>query len=244
MKEILKKWNDISLVKRIICGLAVGILLGVAAPQLTALSLLGDLFVGALKAVAPLLVLFLVMGALSNHKEGKQTNMKSIIGLYLLGTFLAGCVAVVASFLFPISLTLAESASDVAPPGGIGEVLHTLMMNLVSNPISALANANYIGILAWAVLLGIALRKASDGTKRAIGNVADAISQIVRWIINCAPFGVMGLVFTTISEQGIDALLSYGKLILLLVGSMAFVAFIVNPAAVPLRPARWWLRHR
>ena len=216
MKEILKKWNDISLVKRIICGLAVGILLGVAAPQLTALSLLGDLFVGALKAVAPLLVLFLVMGALSNHKEGKQTNMKSIIGLYLLGTFLAGCVAVVASFLFPISLTLAESASDVAPPGGIGEVLHTLMMN-------------YIGILAWAVLLGIALRKASDGTKRAIGNVADAISQIVRWIINCAPFGVMGLVFTTISEQGIDALLSYGKLILLLVGSMAFVAFIVNP---------------
>lgn len=229
MKEILKKWNDISLVKRIICGLAVGILLGVAAPQLTALSLLGDLFVGALKAVAPLLVLFLVMGALSNHKEGKQTNMKSIIGLYLLGTFLAGCVAVVASFLFPISLTLAESASDVAPPGGIGEVLHTLMMNLVSNPISALANANYIGILAWAVLLGIALRKASDGTKRAIGNVADAISQIVRWIINCAPFGVMGLVFTTISEQGIDALLSYGKLILLLVGSMAFVAFIVNP---------------
>ena len=229
MKEILKKWNDISLVKRIICGLAVGILLGVAAPQLTALSLLGDLFVGALKAVAPLLVLFLVMGARSNHKEGKQTNMKSIIGLYLLGTFLAGCVAVVASFLFPISLTLAESASDVAPPGGIGEVLHTLMMNLVSNPISALANANYIGILAWAVLLGIALRKASDGTKRAIGNVADAISQIVRWIINCAPFGVMGLVFTTISEQGIDALLSYGKLILLLVGSMAFVAFIVNP---------------
>lgn len=232
MKNLAKRWNDISLVKRIICGLIVGILLGLTIPQASALSILGDLFVGALKAVAPLLVLFLVMAALSKHQEGKQTNMKHIIGLYLLGTFLAGFIAVIASFLFPLTLTLAESTSDITPPGGIGEVLHTLMMNLVANPIDALANANYIGILAWAVLLGIALRKAPDGVKTAIDAVADAFSQVVRWIISCAPFGVMGLVFTTISEQGIDSLLSYGKLICLLVGTMAFVAFVVNPIIV------------
>ena len=232
MKGLFKKWNDTSLVKRIIGGLIVGILLGLAVPQASALSLLGDLFVGALKAVAPILVLFLVMGALSRHQDGKRTNMKSIIGLYLLGTFLAGCVAVLASFLFPVTLTLAESTSDIAPPGGIGEVLRTLLMNLVSNPIDALANANYIGILAWAVLLGIALRQASEGTKNAISQIAEAISQIVRWIIGFAPFGVLGLVFTTISQQGIDSLLSYGRLILLLVGSMAFVAFVVNPIIV------------
>lgn len=232
MKNLAKRWNDISLVKRIICGLIVGILLGLTIPQASALSILGDLFVGALKAVAPLLVLFLVMAALSKHQEGKQTNMKHIIGLYLLGTFLAGFIAVIASFLFPLTLTLAESTSDITPPGGIGEVLHTLMMNLVANPIDALANANYIGILAWAVLLGIALRKAPDGVKTAIDAVADAFSQVVRWIISCAPFGVMGLVFTTISKQGIDSLLSYGKLICLLVGTMAFVAFVVNPIIV------------
>ena len=232
MKNLAKRWNDISLVKRIICGLIVGILLGLTIPQASALSILGDLFVGALKAVAPLLVLFLVMAALSKHQEGKQTNMKHIIGLYLLGTFLAGFIAVIASFLFPLTLTLAESTSDITPPGGIGDVLHTLMMNLVANPIDALANANYIGILAWAVLLGIALRKVPNDVKTAIDAVAEAFSQVVRWIISCAPFGVMGLVFTTISEQGIDSLLSYGKLICLLVGTMAFVAFVVNPIIV------------
>lgn len=232
MKNLVTRWNEISLVKRIICGLIIGIVLGLVAPQATALSLLGNLFVGALKAIAPILVLFLVMSALAKHQEGKQTNMKHIIGLYLLGTFLAGLMAVIASFLFPVTLTLTQSTSDITPPGGIGEVLNTLMMNLVANPIDALVNANYIGILAWAVLLGIALRKAPEGVKVAIESIADAISQIVRWIINCAPFGVLGLVFTTISQQGIDSLLSYGKLIVLLVGTMAFVAFVVNPIIV------------
>ena len=232
MKNLVTRWNEISLVKRIICGLIIGIVLGLVVPQATALSLLGNLFVGALKAIAPILVLFLVMSALAKHQEGKQTNMKHIIGLYLLGTFLAGLMAVIASFLFPVTLTLTQSTSDITPPGGIGEVLNTLMMNLVANPIDALVNANYIGILAWAVLLGIALRKAPEGVKVAIESVADAISQIVRWIINCAPFGVLGLVFTTISQQGIDSLLSYGKLIVLLVGTMAFVAFVVNPIIV------------
>lgn len=229
MKQIIKNWNQISLVKRIICGLIIGIILGLGFPRLTVLSLLGDLFVGALRAIAPLLVLFLVMGALAAQKEGKQNNMKRVIFLYLLGTFLAGCVAVAASFIFPITITLSESASDAAAPSGIGEVLNSLLMSIVSNPVDALANANYIGILAWAVLLGIALRKADEGTKNSIMQISDALSQIVRWVINCAPFGVMGLVFTTISEQGLESLLSYGQLILLLVGSMAFVALVVNP---------------
>lgn len=232
MKNLVTRWNEISLVKRIICGLILGIVLGLVVPQATALSLLGNLFVGALKAIAPILVLFLVMSALAKHQEGKQTNMKHIIGLYLLGTFLAGLMAVIASFLFPVTLTLAQSTSDITPPSGIGEVLNTLMMNLVANPVDALVKANYIGILAWAVLLGIALRRAPEGVKVAIESIAEAISQIVRWIISCAPFGVLGLVFTTISQQGIDSLFSYGKLIVLLVGTMAFVAFVVNPIIV------------
>lgn len=230
MKKIFKKWNEISLVKRIICGLIAGMILGLIAPQLTVISLLGDLFVGALRAVAPLLVLFLVMSALSHQGEGTKNNMKRVIFLYLLGTFLSGCVAVIASFLFPISISLTETSTDIASaPNGIGEVLHSLLMSVVSNPVEALVNANYLGILAWAILLGIALRKASDGTKTAIANIADALSQIVRWVINCAPFGVLGLVFSTLSEQGLTSLLGYGKLVLLLVGSMAFVALVVNP---------------
>lgn len=230
MKKIFEKWNEISLVKRIICGLIAGMILGLIAPQLTVISLLGDLFVGALRAVAPLLVLFLVMSALSHQGEGTKNNMKRVIFLYLLGTFLSGCVAVIASFLFPISISLTETSTDIASaPSGIGEVLHSLLMSVVSNPVEALVNANYLGILAWAILLGITLRKASDGTKTAIANIADALSQIVRWVINCAPFGVLGLVFSTLSEQGLTSLLGYGKLVLLLVGSMAFVALVVNP---------------
>ena len=212
MKQLIKKWNEISLVKRIICGLIIGIILGLTVPQITVISLLGDLFVGALRAIAPI-----------------QSNMKRVIFLYLLGTFLAGCVAVAASFLFPITITLTETASEAAAPSGIGEVLNSLLMSIVSNPVDALANANYLGILAWAVLLGIALRKAGEGTKNSIMQIADALSQIVQWVISCAPFGVLGLVFTTISEQGLSSLLGYGRLILLLVGSMAFVAFVVNP---------------
>ena len=230
MKQLMKKWNEISLVKRIICGLIIGILLGLTVPQVTVISILGDLFVSALRAVAPLLVLFLVMGALAHQGNGTRSNMKQVIFLYLFGTFVSGCVAVAASFLFPVTITLTQSADTAAAaPSGIGEVLNSLLVSVVSNPVDALANANYLGILAWAVLLGIALRKAGEGTKSSIMQVADAFSLIVRWIINCAPLGVLGLVFTTISEQGLSSLLGYGRLILLLVGTMAFVAFIVNP---------------
>ena len=230
MKQLMKKWNEISLVKRIICGLIIGILLGLTVPQITVISILGDLFVGALRAVAPLLVLFLVMGALAHQGNGTRSNMKQVIFLYLFGTFVSGCVAVAASFLFPVTITLTQSADTAAAaPSGIGEVLNSLLVSVVSNPVDALANANYLGILAWAVLLGIALRKAGEGTKSSIMQIADAFSLIVSWIINCAPLGVLGLVFTTISEQGLSSLLGYGRLILLLVGTMAFVAFIVNP---------------
>ena len=229
MKNLLKRWNDTSLVLRILCGLILGVILGLAAPQATPVALLGDLFVGALKAVAPILVLFLVMTALSRHQEGQKTNMSRVIVLYLLGTFIDGCVAVITSFLFPVTLELTAAQEQTAAPGGIGEVLHTLLMNLVANPVDALVNANYIGILAWAVLLGVALRKADPGTKRALENIADAVSQVVRWVISCAPFGVMGLVFNSISQLGVESLLSYGKLILLLVGTMVFVALVVNP---------------
>lgn len=210
-------------------GLVIGVILALVVPKATAISLFGQLFVGALKAVAPILVFFLVISALCQHKEGKKTNMKLVVILYLLGTFLAGCVAVVASFLFPLTLTLTAGVTDIAPPGGVGEVLKTLLMNIVSNPIDALSKANYIGILAWAVILGIAIKQASEGTKRAISNISDAISQVVRWIINLAPFGVMGLVFNTIAEQGVKVLLGYGRLIILLVGCMLFSALIVNP---------------
>ena len=230
MKELVSKWNKISLVKRILVGLIIGIILALLAPKAASpVIILGSLFVGALKAVAPILVFFLVMTAISQHKSGKQTNMKSIILLYLLGTFLAGLTAVVASFIFPIKLTLGAGISDITPPGGVVEVLKNLLLNVVDNPVKALFNANYIGILSWAIIFGLALKNAAESTKTMISNVADALSQAVRWIINLAPFGIMGLVFDSIATQGLSTLLGYGQLIVLLVGCMAFIAFVVNP---------------
>lgn len=233
MKNLLNKWNQLSLVKRILIGMIIGIILAVTIPeQAKSITILGSLFVGALKAIAPALVLFLVMGAISQHKSGHQTNMKSIIVLYLLGTFLAGLIAVIASFVFPVSLTLAAGAKDVTPPGGVVEVLKALLLNLVDNPVKALFSANYIGILSWAVLLGFALKNAADSTKTLISNFSDALSQMVVWVINLAPLGIMGLVFDSIVTSGISSLLSYGKLLLLLVGTMIFVALVVNPIIV------------
>ena len=233
MRGLFKKWNEISLVKRIVIGLIIGIILARTIPTYASpIVIFGSLFVGALKGVAPILVFFLVMAAISQHKSGKKTNMSSIIGLYLLGTFLAGLVAVIASFMFPITLTLGASANDITPPGGVVEVLKNLLMNVVDNPVKALFNANYIGILAWALILGLALKNAAESTKTMISNVADALSQIVRWIINFAPFGIMGLVFDSIATQGLETLLGYGQLIILLVGTMAFIALVVNPVIV------------
>jgi len=229
----MKKWNGLSLVKRIIIGLIIGIILAVTIPNVAKpLSIFGSLFVGALKAIAPILVLFLVTSAISQHKSGHETNMKTVIILYLLGTFFAGLVAVIGSFLFPVSLTLVAGVENITPPGGVVEVLKALLLNLVDNPVKALFNANYIGILAWAVILGFALKNAASSTKLIISNVSDALSQIVVWVINFAPLGIMGLVVDTIVTSGIASLLSYGKLLLLLLGSMIFVALVVNPIMV------------
>ena len=230
MKKILEAWNRISLVKQIILGLIVGIILAVAFPdQLSGISIFGELFVGALKAVAPVLVLFLVTSAIAQHQKGQKTNMKSIIILYMVGTLCASITAVIASFIVPVELVLTTGAGDVTPPEGITEVLTGLVTNIVANPISALADANYIGILAWAILLGLALKAASDSTKTMVTDIANGISQLVRWVIKFAPLGVMGLVFSAIATSGLQVLLDYGRLILLLVGVMIFLALVVNP---------------
>lgn len=231
MKNLIQKWNSINLIKRIICGLIVGIILGLAIPQASVISILGDLFVGALRGIAPLLVFFLVMSSLCHMGKGQKTNMKFVVVLYLLGNVLSALAAVISSRLFPIMLTFSENTntSDITPPSGVAEVLKNLLMNIVSNPVDALVNANYIGILAWAIIFGIALKAASETTKTVIENISEATSTAVRWIINLAPFGIMGLIFTTISEQGLGVLLSYGRLICVLVGTMLFVALVLNP---------------
>ncbi|NYE04483.1 serine/threonine transporter [Bacillus niacini] len=233
MKNLLKKWNQISLVKQISIGLLIGIILAVAIPEVAKpVIILGSLFVGALKAIAPVLVLFLVMSAIAQHKSGQQTNMKSIIFLYLLGTFLAGLIAVIVSFIFPVSITLTKGAGDVTAPGGVVEVLKSLLMNVVDNPVNAIANANYIGILAWAIVLGLALKSAPESTKTLITNFSDAVSKMVTWVIKLAPLGIMGLVIDSITTNGLESLLSYGKLLVILIGCMLFVAFVVNPLIV------------
>ncbi len=232
MKTIARAWSSISLVKRIIIGLIIGALLGVFAPTgIEIISLLGTLFVSALKGVAPVLVFFLVISALANARTAG--SMKTIVILYMISTFLAALTAVVASFLFPSTITLIDAAETAqASPQDIGEVLTALVMNIVSNPVDALMNANYIGILAWAIVLGIAMRAASDNTKQVFTNVSEAVSKVVRWVIACAPFGILGLVYTTVSENGLEIFTEYGHLLLVLVGCMLFIAFIVNPLMV------------
>jgi len=233
MKNLFVKWNQVSLVKRIFIGIIVGLILALTVPNGASwVSIFGSLFVGALKAVAPILVLFIVMHAIAVHKSGKKTNMKSILGLYAIGTFLAGAVAVVASFMFPVTLTLTTGAEDLSPPEGIAEVIETLLFNIVANPIDAIINANYLGILMWAIVLGIALKNANQNTKDMIGSFSDAITKIVQWVINLAPLGIMGLVFSAIVTSGFSALIDYGRLILILVGCMLFIALVVNPLIV------------
>lgn len=231
MKNLFSKWNSISLVKRIIVGLIVGIILGLTVPQFTVIALLGDLFVGALKAVAPLLVFLLAMASLANAKGG-SSNMGFIVMLYMVGNFASALVAVVASKLFPVTLILTESATDTAPPSGVGEVLKNLLLSVVSNPIGSIVDANYIGILAWACIFGIALKAANQATKDMLNDLADSITVAVQWVISCAPFGIMGLIFNTLSTSGLEGLLSYGKLLAVLVGSMLVVIFVTNPIIV------------
>ena len=230
MKRFISTWNRTSLIKRIAIGVVVGAVLGLLVPKFTVIGLLGDMFVGGLKAIAPLLVFALVANALSQTREGQQSNMKTVIVLYLFGTFAAALTAVISHSIFPISLKLgAAAATKATAPQGVGEVFKDLLLKMVDNPVNALAQANYIGVLVWAVVFGFAMRTASNHTKDLLNTLAEVTSQIVRWIINLAPFGILGLVFNTISENGVGVLADYGILILVLVGTMAFVALVVNP---------------
>lgn len=230
MKKLYEQWTNLSLIKRIITGLLLGMILVTIAPEkASGVMILGDLFVGALKAIAPVLVFFLVMAAVVQHQKGQKTNMKSIIVLYLLGTFLAAVVAVIGTFLFPVELILQTGESTVVPPGNIYEVLRGLLMNLVDNPVNALLKGNYIGILFWSILFGVFLREGSETTKKVIADISDVVLKTVKTVIEFAPFGIMGLIFNSMRTSGLASLLIYGKLIVLLLGCMAFVTFIVNP---------------
>ena len=234
MNAIVKRWQGISLILRILVGLILGAVLGVVAPNLTILTILGDIFVGALKAVAPVLVFVLVIASLANASVGIGNRFRTVVVLYMLTTFLAAGVAVIGSFLFPITLTLTDAAVESAP-SGIAEVLRTLLNNMVSNPVTSLSSANYVGILTWAVVFGLALRGlASDSTKAVLQDVSNAISTAVRWVIELAPFGILGLVFNNVSTNGLEIFTSYGRLLALLVGCMLFMALIVSPAIVAI----------
>lgn len=232
MSKIVSWWTGMSLIQRILIGLVIGTLIGLFGPKdLTVISLLGDLFVGALKAIAPLLVFFLVINALGRTKA--PASMKTVILLYVISTLAASLTAVAVTSLFPQMLTLeGVDAATQSSPSDIGEVLTTLLTNIVANPVDAIANANYIGILAWAIVLGMAIRFTNDATKDLFSNLAHSISIVVRWVIACAPFGILGLIYDAVSENGPEIFIEYGQLLLVLVGSMLFIALVVNPLLV------------
>ena len=224
-----------SIVLQILIGMLAGIAVASAAPDTAqSLTFLGSLFVKALKAVAPVLVFVLVASAIASKKQGVQTNMRPVLTLYLLGTFLAAVTGVLASFAFPTTLQLVAAAGSTNPPSGIGQVLNNLVFQIVDNPINAIATGNYIGILTWAVALGMALHHASDSTKTLLNELADGVSRIVGVIIRFAPVGVFGLVAEAVATTGLSALLGYSKLLLVLVGAMLFIALVVNPLIVGL----------
>ncbi|MEX4644085.1 serine/threonine transporter SstT [Haemophilus influenzae] len=230
-----------SLVKRIATGLVLGIVVALISAPLQEtigfnlaekVGVLGTIFVKALRAVAPILIFFLVMAALANRKIGTKSNMKEIIVLYLLGTFLAAFVAVIAGFAFPTEVVLATKEDASSAPQAVGQVLFTLILNVVDNPLNAIFKANFIGVLAWSIGLGLALRHASDATKNVLSDFAEGVSKIVHVIISFAPFGVFGLVAETLSDKGLVALGGYVQLLAVLIGTMLFTAFVVNPILV------------
>ena len=232
MKKLYEQWTSISLVKRIVVGLIIGAVLGLAAPQASGLAILGDVFVGALKGIAPLLVFFLIISSLCHAGKSHGGVIKTVIILYMFSTFLASLIAVFASRLFPVTLTLTVEAADLSAPQGIVEVFRTLLLNIVANPVSAIINANYIGILSWAVLFGIGLRGANDNTKKFFDDVSTGLSKVVTWIISFAPFGILGLVYSAVSTNGLGIFTEYGRLLAVLVGSMLFIYFVTNPILV------------
>lgn len=234
MRSIVDAYLRLGLVPLIVLALVIGTITGVVAPSFgLSLGILGSIFVGALKAVAPILVFVLVLAAVSNQRIGADSRIKPIIFLYLVGTFSAALVAVGASFMFPTELVLNNIESiEQAAPQSLREVLTNLVMNLVANPVASLANANYMGILTWAVLIGLALRHVTETTLHVVSDLGMAVTSVVKWIIALAPFGILGLVASTVAETGIQALVGYARLLAVLVGSMLFIALVINPIIV------------
>ena len=225
---LLDKFLDMSLVQRISCGIIVGIIVGIFLPSWTFITILGTVFVSCLKAIAPLLVFFLTAASIAKHKVGNETYVKPILFLYLGGTFLSALVAVVVSSIFTIPITLQEQVSEKAPQN-IGSVLSTMLTNVTQNPIQAIIESNYLGVLFWAVLLGLALRSHTETTKEVVDRVSVALSYVVQLIIAFAPIGILGLVYQSISTTGLSGLAEYLQLVLVLVGTMLFVALVVYP---------------
>ena len=230
LKGIVKKYSESSLIVRIVIGLVVGAVLGLTLKSWTWIGILGNLFVGALRAVAPVLVFVLIISALSKGQSKLDRKFGLVLFFYMFSTFLAAAAAVIASFLFPVTMKLGEAVQSDSVPQNIGEVLRNLLMKMVENPVSALVNGNYIGILFWAAVLGLAFKKfAAESTRTFLSDTSEAVSAAVRWIINLAPFGICGLVYTTVSEYGLGAFKDYGKLLVVLVGCMMFVALVIDP---------------
>ena len=230
MKQIVNMWNKVSLIAKIIVGIVIGAVLGLLVPGATGIGLIGTMFVRALKAIAPILVFVLVISSIANAGKGNGEQFRMVTIMYILSTLLAAVVAVSASFLFPVTMTLdLESYQADVVPSGIMEVLQNLLLNITDNPLHAMLEANYLCILAWALLFGLAMRRAAKTVKSALVSISDAVARVVRWIIGCAPFGIMGLVFTTVSESGLSIFREYGRLLLVLVGAMLTVALIVDP---------------
>ena len=232
--SIYKKWNDISLILRILGGLVIGVILGLTVPGQTWIAIFGDLFVGALKAIAPVLVLILVASSLANARGGNGKKFRTVIFLYLLSTLSAAVLAVIINFIVKVKVPLegAAAAEGYEAPSGMTEVIGNLLHNIVANPLDAVMNANYLGILFWAVVLGLALKAAAPATKIWLSDLADAVNKVVRWIISFAPFGILGLVFNAVSTSGLEIFQTYGKLVGVLVCTMLIAAFLLNPAIV------------
>lgn len=230
MSNLLKKWTETSLVLRIVIGLVLGTVLGLLVPSATAIGILGTLFVSALKAIAPILVAVLVMASIAKASSRLGARFRNVIFRYLLSTFIAAMCAVVASMLFPVTLQLSDVSASTESTASLADVFSNLLTNMVANPISSITNANYIGILFWAILMGVALKMiASKETISVVQDLSEVVSQIVKWIIQFAPFGILGLVFTTVSTNGVEVFTTYGHLLFLLVGCMLANTFIFNP---------------
>jgi serine/threonine transporter len=231
--KLIQSLNQFSLVSKIAAGIVLGALLATVSPSSAqSVAFLGGLFVGALKAVAPILVFFLVLASIAIQKPGEHSQIRPILALYVVGTLAAAVTAVTLSFMFPVELVLVANSASVVPPEGIAEVLSTLLFKIVQNPVAALLEGNYIGILAWAIGLGWLLRGAADATKQSMHDLSAAVTGIVRFVIQLAPIGIFGLVAATVAETGLSALLGYSKLIILLLSSMLIIALIVNPLLV------------